>query len=85
MQRGPWEGNGIASRPFLHASKVIATLSKNTKEKKIQPSFADTTAKQVVQNHKGAGEKNPYLVILCSYSLKNCLGTNAAKYTPFSL
>jgi len=45
---------------FSHASKVIATLSKNKQRKKIQPSSADSTAKQVVQNHEGGGEKPPF-------------------------
>lgn len=74
----------VASHLFLDTSKTIATLSKNRKEK-IQPSIANTTAKQVVQNHKSRGKKNPFLVILCSYLLQNRPGTNAAKYAPSSL
>lgn len=52
----------FASHLFLDASKIIATLSKNRKEK-IQPSIANTTAEQVVQNHKSRGRKNPFWVI----------------------
>lgn len=85
----PWDGGGKISEtevdlecrrkavgllPIFFTSKVMPRFLR-TGKKKIQPSFADTTAKQVVQNHKcKRGEKKPYLVILCSYSLQNCPG-----------